>query len=123
MHESILKQLKEAGFEEKEAEIYLAVLELGKATVSDISRKSGIKRTTIYEYLDKLTSESLLYKTIRKKRIFYAAENPDKLVKILEKRKSLYVSRYKKVGQEKSNYPHVPFPSFPICFLVLPNVK
>jgi predicted transcriptional regulator len=87
MQDDLKGHLVESGFEEKEAEIYLAVLELGKATVTDISRKSGIKRTTIYEYLNKLSSESLLYKTTRKKRIFYAAENPDKLAKILEKRK------------------------------------
>ncbi|HBB37298.1 MAG: Transcriptional regulator, TrmB [Candidatus Moranbacteria bacterium GW2011_GWC1_45_18] len=112
MHESILKQLKEAGFEEKEAEIYLAVLELGKATVSDISRKSGIKRTTIYEYLDKLTSESLLYKTIRKKRIFYAAENPDKLVKILEKRKrkiSSILPQLKEIYAVSRHHPQIRF--------------
>ncbi|MFA5871817.1 MAG: helix-turn-helix domain-containing protein [Parcubacteria group bacterium] len=85
--QKIAIHLKEAGFEEKEAEIYLAVLELGKATVSDISRKAGIKRTTIYEYLEKLLNESLIHKTVKGKRVYYAAENPDKLVNILEKRK------------------------------------
>jgi HTH-type transcriptional regulator, sugar sensing transcriptional regulator len=87
MQDNLKKHLKEAGFEEKEAEIYLAILGLGKATVSDISRKAGIKRTTIYEYLEKLLDESLIHKRAKGKRIYYAAENPDKLVKILEKRK------------------------------------
>lgn len=87
MQDNLEKHLKEAGFEKKEAEIYLAVLELGNATVSDISRKAGIKRTTIYEYLEKLLGESLIHKTVKGKRVYYAAENPDKLVKILEKRK------------------------------------
>lgn len=87
MRENILKQLEDSGFEEKEAEIYLAVLQLGKSTVSDIARKSLVKRTTIYEYLEKLLNESLIHKTVKGKRVYYVAENPERLVKILERRK------------------------------------
>lgn len=87
MAEVFLNNFVKAGFEPKEADVYLAVLQLGKATVSDIARKSKIKRTTVYEYIDKLTSENLLHKTVKGKRIFYIAENPNHLSKLLENRK------------------------------------
>ncbi|MCL5010796.1 MAG: helix-turn-helix domain-containing protein, partial [Patescibacteria group bacterium] len=34
--------------------VYLALLELGKGTVSAIARKAGIQRTTCYTILDSL---------------------------------------------------------------------
>jgi sugar-specific transcriptional regulator TrmB len=82
-----VKNLEEIGLPKKEAEIYLAVLQLGKATIVDIGRKSKIKRTTVYEHLDDLLAKGLVYKTAEKKRIYYCAENPEKISKILDKRK------------------------------------
>ncbi len=87
MKKDIADQIKEAGLKPKEAEIYLAILHLGEATVSDIAKKSKVKRTTIYEYTDELVRKGLLYKTVRGKRIFYAAENPDRLIRVLENKK------------------------------------
>lgn len=87
MDENIINQIKEAGLEPKEAEIYLAVLGLGRATVLDIAKKSRVKRTTIYQYLDNLIKNRLLLKSVKGKRIFYIAEEPEKLLRVLENKK------------------------------------
>ncbi|MFA6159798.1 MAG: helix-turn-helix domain-containing protein [Parcubacteria group bacterium] len=80
----------------REIDVYLAVLVLGKSTISDISRKAKIKRTTVYEYIESLLEKGLVYKTAEKKRIFYCAENPEKITKILEdKKKSIDAKKQK----------------------------
>lgn len=83
----IKEELQAIGLKEKEIEVYLALLALGKGTISDISRKSGIKRTSVYQHLNVFLEKNLASKTIIKKRIYYCAENPKKLVSLLEREK------------------------------------
>lgn len=81
----IKDELHAIGLKEKEIEVYLTLLTLGKGTISEISRKSGIKRTSIYQHLNVFLEKNLASKTIVKKRIYYCAENPKKLVSLLER--------------------------------------
>lgn len=83
----IKDELKAIGLKEKDIEVYLALLALGKGTISDISRKSGIKRTSVYQHLNVFLEKNLTSKTIIKKRVYYCAENPKKLVSLLEREK------------------------------------
>lgn len=76
------------GLTEKEADVYLSVLSLGKATITDIARKSFIKRTSVYIYLKSLLQKDLISQTVFKKRIFYVAENPEKLTFLLQRRET-----------------------------------
>jgi len=46
--------LLQMGLNEKEAKVYLACLELGGATIAEIAEKSGVKRTSIYNFLEEL---------------------------------------------------------------------
>ena len=52
--------LKEFGFKEKEATVYLGLLELGEAKVHDIALKAKISRSTTYEILEKLAEEGMV---------------------------------------------------------------
>lgn len=83
----INKKLVEAGLEEKEALIYATILELGEATIAKISRKSAIKRSTVYDTLENLKKKGLISQTNYGKRPIFLAENPQKLVESLEKKK------------------------------------
>lgn len=85
---SIKDKLNKLGLRDKEVTIYLSILSMGKGTITDISKKSGIKRTSIYQYLETLLKENLIYQTAIKKRIFYVSENPKKIIKLLENRKN-----------------------------------
>lgn len=48
------------GLSEKEAEVYLAVLEAGEINISHISKKTKIKRTSIYNVVDNLQKKGVV---------------------------------------------------------------
>jgi sugar-specific transcriptional regulator TrmB len=69
--------LKNLGFNEKEAKVYLALLELGPSAVREISLKSGLKKPTTYVILDELRKkEAVLFLPGAKKKL-YSAKSPD----------------------------------------------
>lgn len=70
-------------FSEKESRVYLALLELGRGTVSEIARKANINRTTGYDILDALVSKGLASVSGKEPKQEYAAESPDRLLDYL----------------------------------------
>ncbi len=74
--------LHSIGLTKPEVAIYLAALELGEATVQELSRKSGIKRTSIYNFIDKLKDRQIIMETRRKKRSVFSAANPHQLIEL-----------------------------------------
>lgn len=67
------------GFTEKEANVYLALLGLGKSTVARIARGAGINRTTGYDILDDLVNKGLASISGKEPKQEYVAEPPQKL--------------------------------------------
>ncbi|KKT41143.1 hypothetical protein A2W54_03885 [Candidatus Giovannonibacteria bacterium RIFCSPHIGHO2_02_43_13] len=90
----MLDELKKIGLSENEAEVYIALLELGSATAQEIAAKSGIKRTTIYvqiEALLKIGLVSSFEKEMSKGKVpktYFRAEDPENLKRVVEKEKS-----------------------------------
>lgn len=89
--------LKLLGFSEKETDVYLAILELGKGTVSQISRKALINRTTGYDILDGLVAKGLVNISGKEPKQEYAAEGPENIEKLIERE-----LEKKKVALEKA---------------------
>ena len=56
----MLEKLQKFGLSEKEAKIYLALLELGTATVSDIAEKAEINRSNTYVLLNSIAERDLV---------------------------------------------------------------
>jgi sugar-specific transcriptional regulator TrmB len=83
----ILDKLIASGFDKKEAQVYVAILELGEATIAEITKKSNIKRSTVYEMLELLKQRGVISQSRRKKRPIYLAESPKKLLEQLEEKK------------------------------------
>jgi sugar-specific transcriptional regulator TrmB len=81
------KDLQNAGLNETEAKIYLAVLELGETVISRIAKKSGIKRTTVYLSLDNLKERGIISQIKKRGRQYYFAEDPRHLIDIMEEKK------------------------------------
>ena len=85
--------LKSSGFLDKEVTIYLTILELGRGTVAEISRKAGINRSTGYVILDSLASKMLVSVSGKEPKQEYVAESPEKLAEYMnaqaEKQKNL----------------------------------
>ena len=78
------------GLSLQESRVYLAALELGQATVQELSRKSGVRRTSIYNFLDKLKEFQIINETKRGKRSVYTAAHPAQLLEILRLRVNEY---------------------------------
>lgn len=89
--------LQSLDFSEKEATVYLAILELGKGTVSQISRKAGINRTTGYEILDSLINKGVANLSGKEPKTEYAVEPPEALVSHFKKEADHASERINKV--------------------------
>jgi sugar-specific transcriptional regulator TrmB len=84
--QSNVQKLVAMGLPEKEAKVYVAALEMGRGTVSQISRKAGVSRTNGYNILDALTEKGLVRVSGKEPKEEYVAESPDKLIAYLERR-------------------------------------
>ncbi len=82
----IEKYLVDFGLSEKEAAIYLALLEVQSATAQEISRRTRVNRSSTYVILESLKSQGLASVSNDKKVQQYVATAPDILVKIVNDR-------------------------------------
>ena len=77
----IISILNNLGLNEKESKVYLACLELGSATVQELSEKSGVKRTSIYNFLEELKTKGLITEIKQDRKTLLVAEDPQVLRK------------------------------------------
>lgn len=81
---SLLEKLSEFGLSDKEAAIYLALLELGTVTASDVSEKSGVNRSSTYVVLESLLKQGLVSLSYKNSIKRYAAAPPERFLQIAE---------------------------------------
>src|SRR5438309_1359422 len=74
--------LKSLGLTEPQAHVYLAALEFGQISMQDLARRSGVKRTSIYNFIDELTERGLLMETKKRRRKLYSAIHPEQLLEL-----------------------------------------
>ncbi|MGB3073265.1 MAG: helix-turn-helix domain-containing protein [Candidatus Moraniibacteriota bacterium] len=72
---------------EKEAAIYLALLELGESNIGQLAKKSGVKRTTVYDVLEALKQKGLASQIKKSKKTLFSAEDPRSLEQTLDEKK------------------------------------
>lgn len=76
-------KLIEFGLSDKEANVYLAMLELGPSSVQDIAKKAGVNRATTYVMIEMLKRRGLMSSVDRGKKTYFAAESPEHLLGIV----------------------------------------
>ncbi len=81
----LTKKLEEIGLNEKEAKVYIAVLELGEGSASEIAKKSGVNRATTYFTLENLMKIGLVSATNEEKKQKFVPEDPSQLENIITK--------------------------------------
>ncbi len=82
----IVKSLVDYGLNDKEAKIYLALIELDTATVNEIAHTADINRSSAYVVIEKLKKKGLV-STIKDYKIQrYVATNPEVLLQEAETR-------------------------------------
>ncbi|MEK7106984.1 MAG: helix-turn-helix domain-containing protein, partial [Patescibacteria group bacterium] len=64
----ISDSLSQLGLSGQESAVYLAALELGFSSISDIAKKAGIKRPTTYYIVDELIKKNLVSRAPKGKR-------------------------------------------------------
>ncbi len=75
------KALKQIGLSDKEATLYTGALALGRFSIVEIARKTGLKRPTCYLVIEALIEKGLLSAVPGPKKTLYAAEHPDALLR------------------------------------------
>jgi len=81
--------LTKVGLDEKEAKIYIALLDLGSEKVHEIAKKAGVKRPTAYVVLEQLYAKNFVIKTYHQRRAYYSAEKPDIILRSLKEKEDL----------------------------------
>ncbi len=76
-----------AGLDEKQANVYIACLELGPSKIPEIARQAKIKRTTAYGVVDELLSLDLISGSYKGKTKLYAAQDPAVVISLIEERR------------------------------------
>ncbi len=74
------------GYSPLEASVYLAALELGASSATDIAKKARIPRTSANLIIASLNKKGLMSAYIQRKRKMWSAENPEKLLAALKER-------------------------------------
>lgn len=104
----VIPALSKVGFSNEEARVYETTLQLGKASVTEIARKSGLKRTSIYQYVENLLNHNLLSKEIRGKRVIYIPQDPAKIVTQLEQQRIEFMETLPSLTELYSSVRHKP---------------
>lgn len=102
----IIESLKKFGLSEKEAKVYVACLELGDSLASEISLKSNLPRTLVYDILERLIEYGLISYSIKKNKKYFKASDPRELIRILnekEKAVSSILSKLQSLQREKGS--------------------
>ena len=96
---SLKSTLQSFGFGSKESGVYLALLEIGHGTVTEISRKAGINRTTGYDILASLSTKGLVSISGKEPKQEYVIESPDALTRYLEDQSAQMIENIRKAKE------------------------
>lgn len=80
----MIKELELLGLNRPEIDIYICLLKLGKASVGELAKKSKIKRTSIYDILNRLSLKGLINSALETGGQRYHPKNPKNLIEIID---------------------------------------
>jgi len=90
--------LRDIGLSGNEAKVYLALMDLGSALAGEITKKSGVNRTNVYDALDRLIEKGLVSYIIKSNRKYFEAEKPERIMNYLEEKQKEITSKKKRVS-------------------------
>lgn len=82
----VLEKLINFGLSHNEAKVYLALMELGSGTVTQIARRAKVTRTNAYHLLNSLLVHGLASMNQGKGKIVFSAEKPERLLYIMREK-------------------------------------
>lgn len=78
-----LMELQNAGLSMNEAKVYLALLDLGSATPTEIAKTAGIHRPNTYESIQSLIKKGAVMHIEKNNKKYYEAQDPEALLGLL----------------------------------------
>jgi len=91
------KYLEEIGLSDKEAKVYVSLLQVDHDSVLDLSKRTEVNRTTIYPVLESLAKKGLVSEIQIDKKVHYKAEPPERLETYVERRKLNFEEQSKRL--------------------------
>lgn len=85
----IEKSLEYLGLDQKEAKVYLALLQLGSGSVPKISIKANVKRPTTYLVIEELRKKGLVTLVPKPNKTIYTAQSPQQLMEEQREREEI----------------------------------
>jgi sugar-specific transcriptional regulator TrmB len=82
-----ISTLQQFGLDESEAAVYMALLQIGAASVSQMTKKAGMTRTLGYHVVDKLVAKELIDEVVSTKKKIYKVKHPTYLKRYVAKQK------------------------------------
>lgn len=82
-------KLTDVGLGKSEADIYLALLGLGKSTVTKLTQKTGIHRTYIYDVIEKLKEKGLVNQIKEENKQWFQVADPERIKEYLQEKVNL----------------------------------
>ena len=82
-------QLETVGLSSEEASVYHALLHCGPMGLQALARNTGLKRTTLYPYVERLAERNMVITGMNGKRTVYSAGNPERLLLQLNEQRHL----------------------------------
>ncbi len=103
--------LREIGFSKNEARVYEALLQIGEASVQEISNRSRVHRRNVYDSMQKLLEKGLVLEVFIKGDKHFKAVNPRRLLELLEEKEERINSvlpemqaKYESIGDKEEAY-------------------
>ena len=81
--------LEKIGLTNGEIKVYLALLELGSTTTWEITRKSEISGSKVYEVLDRLIGKGLVSYIIKNNVKYFESASPEMILSYLDEKTKL----------------------------------
>lgn len=84
MNKELVKNLRDLGFNEREALIYIALVERVECTAYELAQTLSLPRTTIYQFLEKMRQRGIVLVARKNKVRHYSAESFSRLKELVE---------------------------------------
>ncbi|MBI2655741.1 TrmB family transcriptional regulator [Candidatus Woesearchaeota archaeon] len=81
MHEELLMK---AGLSQREVKVYTSLLNYGEMAASELSKKTGLIRTNVYDILNDLIKKGIAAYVIRNDKKYFHAAEPEKLLDYID---------------------------------------
>lgn len=111
MDESLAKLFTETKLSDKQIKVYLALLQIGQASVSKIADVSQLKRPNTYVIIAELEALGYVHRIVGSNKKVYAATNPNKIVSDVKQgiQDLEEMLPYLRAIQKRAGKPHVQY--------------